>query len=165
VAELLVIAYDDEAAADQAHEELLRRSDELGLDLNESMVVRRSVDGELSTPGHGSPASGMKKGAVIGGVAGLLLAGVGAIPGALIGTAIGGITGGAKADDAIGDDAREQAEQALAPGSSALLLLGTASDADAVAEILASHRGRVIRSSIPDARLEDLRAAMSEAPE
>jgi uncharacterized membrane protein len=164
VAELLVIAYDDEGAADQARAELERRSDELGLDLNEALVVRRAADGTLSTPETASPASGMKKGALIGGLAGLLLAGVGAIPGALVGTAIGGIAGGAKGDDAIGEDAREQAAMALSPGSSALLLLGTTTQADAVIEVLASHQGRVIRSSIPDERLHDLRAALAAAP-
>jgi uncharacterized membrane protein len=164
VAELLVIAYEDEGAADQALAELVRRSDELGLDLDEAMVVRRAPDGTLSTPETPSPASGMKKGALIGGIAGFLLAGVGAIPGALVGTAIGGLTGGALGDDAIGEDAREQAAMALSPGSSALLLLGTTTQAEAVMEVLASQQGRVIRSSIPEERLQELRAALAAAP-
>jgi uncharacterized membrane protein len=164
MAELLVIAYEDEDAADEALTQLTRRSDELGLDLSEAMVVRRATDGTLATPETASPATAMKKGAAIGGVAGLLLAGVGAIPGALIGTAIGGIASGAKGDDAIGEDAREQAAMALSPGSSALLLLGTATHVDAVIGVIASQSGRVIRSSIPDERLHELRAALADAP-
>jgi uncharacterized membrane protein len=164
MAELLVIAYEDEDAADEALTQLTRRSDELGLDLNEAMVVRRATDGTLATPETASPATAMKKGAVIGGVAVLLFAGVGAIPGALIGTAIGGIASGAKGDDAIGEDAREQAAMALSPGSSALLLLGTATHVDAVIGVIASQSGRVIRSSIPDERLHELRAALADAP-
>jgi uncharacterized membrane protein len=53
---------------------------------------------------------------------------------------------------------------ALSPGSSALLLLGTATHVDAVIGVIASQSGRVIRSSIPDERLHELRAALADAP-
>lgn len=161
--ELLVIAYEDEDAAERAREELSERSDELGVKLQEAMVIRRGADGDVTAPEPPSPKAGMKKGAAIGGVAGLLLGGVMAVPGAIIGTAFGGLVNAARGDFGINQAVRDETAEALPPGTSALLLLGNAEDAGSVIDILSATAGKVIRTTIATRDLQELEDALRTA--
>ncbi len=161
--ELLVIAYEGEDAAGRAREELTERANDLGVRLQEAMVIRYGTDGELTAPEPPSPKAGMKKGAVIGGIAGLLLGGVAAIPGAVIGTAFGGLVNAARGDFGTSQSVRDDASAALSPGTSALLLLGSAEDAGAVIEILSATSGNVIRTTIGSRDLRELEEALAAA--
>ncbi|WP_298207494.1 DUF1269 domain-containing protein [Ferrimicrobium sp.] len=128
-------------------------------------VVEKHKSGitTLSTP-HGSAAGG----AFLGGLAGILL--FWWFPPAWF---FGGWLGGMGAGAAIGElwkrsgiDEKLVAEvkSELAPGTSALLLVGASGDADQMARAFEPyHPSKVVRNTISDETVENLRQAFEQA--
>jgi uncharacterized membrane protein len=159
VSDLIVIAYDDKAAADQAS----ARVEELGksgLRLYGLAVVSKDAQGQshVDTPGAvaGVSAAG---GALFGSVFGLLFL----VP--FLGAAVGGAIGalwGAMRQHGVDDEFRKQVNETLKPGSAALVVM-TGDPADAAfTETLGAFGGRVMRTSLS---AEDERALIAEVGE
>jgi uncharacterized membrane protein len=159
VSDLIVIAYDDKATADQAaaRVEALGKA---GLRLHGIAVVSKDEQGysHVDTPGAvtGVSAAG---GALFGSVFGLLFL----VP--FLGAAVGGAVGalwGSMRQHGVDDEFRKQVNETLQPGTAAVVMM-TSDPADAaLTETLAGFGGRVMRTSLSD---EDERALIAEISE
>jgi len=159
VSDLIVIAYDDKATADQAAARV-EELGETGLRLHGIAVVSKDEQGysHVDSPGAvaGVSAAG---GALFGSVFGLLFL----VP--FLGAAVGGAVGalwGSMRQHGIDDEFRNQVNETLRPGTAALVMM-TSDPADpALNETLGSFGGRVLRTSLSD---EDERALIAEVGE
>ena len=156
MSDLIVIAYDDKATADQA----AARVEELGksgLKLHGIAVVSKDEQGysHVDTPGSvaGVSAAG---GALFGSVFGLLFL----VPflGAAVGGAVGALWGSLR-QHGVDDEFRKQVNETLTPGTAALVLMTSEPEDAAFTEVLASFGGRVMRTSLTE---EDERALIEE---
>lgn len=120
-----------------------------------TVAVSSSVDDQVRVvQTHSKKGSYAAKGSGIGFLAGLLLGGP--IGGLVVGASIGAITAAMK-DFGIDDNTTDAIKARLQPGTSALLLLGTAADKDAFAARLKSYDAKVVLSSLTPELEKELR--------
>ena len=120
--QLIVAAFNEEKAADEALEALRQAKKEKLIGILDAAVIRRDEKNKLHLKETADVGGG--KGALAGGVLGALLGLIGGPAGVIVGAATGAITGGAaaKAIDAGIPDARlKEIGEALKPGTSAIV--------------------------------------------
>lgn len=111
---------------------------------------------EQKTPTHKGKYA--KAGAGIGFIAGLLLGGP--IGGLAVGAGIGALAGKMK-DHGIDDKFIKETTTALQPGSSAIFVLGTASNPDVLVAELRAFQPRVLSTTLSEEKEKELRIKLS----
>jgi uncharacterized membrane protein len=159
VSGLVAIAYPDLATADAVRQELIRAADEGLAQLDDAVLVERTLDGGVKLHQLGSKAlGGAAKGAAGGALIGLLF--LAPLLGAAIGAATGGL-GTKLADEGIDDMFMEDLGARLRPGAAALIVLGSTDQREQLIERVRRYRGEVLQTSLSPADHERLREALS----
>ncbi len=119
---LVVAAYVDENAADQALDDLKQAKNDGAFYFDDAVVVRQDAKGKvhIKETGDMSTGKGAGIGGLIGGVIGIIGGPAGVVMGAAAGAAIGGIA--AHHDAGFSKDSLDELGSALVPGSSALVV-------------------------------------------
>jgi uncharacterized membrane protein len=157
---LIVVAFDNPDEAGKLLETLhsVERSDNLSLD--DAAVVVRDEEGKVHVKNE--TESGVKVGAVGGGLLGLLIASVffpiagvviGAVAGALIGKSL---------DTGIDKKFVKEVSDKLQPGTSALFVLVRDGDPNIASAALKPYKGTVLQTSLSPEAEEELRHALSK---
>jgi uncharacterized membrane protein len=122
--QLIVAAFNEEKAADQALEALKQAKKEKLIGILDAAVIRRDEKNKLHLKETADVGGG--KGALVGGALGAVLGLIAGPAGLLVGAAAGALTGGVagKAIDAgIPDDRLKEIGEALKPGTSAIVAI------------------------------------------
>jgi uncharacterized membrane protein len=122
--QLIVAAFQDENAADQALKELKSAQKQKLIDIQDAAVIRRDEKNKLHIKETADPGGG--KGAAAGGVIGAVVGLIGGPPGVIVGASVGALVGGVTAkviDSGIPDDRLEKIGEGLQPGTSAIVAI------------------------------------------
>jgi uncharacterized membrane protein len=173
--ELTVVGFDGITRATEVLHELRDLQAQHTIDLTDAVAVYRTDDGRLLVDESVKQTSG--EGATLGGLLGVLIAAVLAVPitggassaivasaigtGALALGATGAVIGRAAAADVkttsgIGEDLVTQIGGMVQPGQSALFVLADTTDPEAVARRVGAYGGTVLRTTLPPAEVERL---------
>jgi uncharacterized membrane protein len=120
---MLVAAFTDEEAGEEALKALKQARKEGGIYFEEAAVIKQDPDGEVHyhETGDMTTGKGAGIGAVVGGVIGILGGPVGIAVGAGAGALLGGLA--SKGDAGYDDDSLETLGVALQPGTSAIAII------------------------------------------
>lgn len=160
MADLVVIGYPDEQTAQSVYAKVEELRKQFIID-GTAAVLSRTADGKVhvETP-TGAVGAGAATGALWGGLIGLLfLVPVG-------GLVLGGIMGalmGKVADMGIDDGFRQQVQDVLKPGTSAVVLVFSKVTPDKALDALAPYGGQVLRTSLTSEAEEELTKALAHA--
>jgi uncharacterized membrane protein len=161
MADLLVIAYDTEAQAEEARTRLFGLQREYLIELSDAVVAIKRDDGTVKLNQVFQPvAAGAAGGALWGSLIGLLF--LNPLAGAAIGAASGALSG-KLTDLGINDNFMKEVASSLESGKAALFLLIRKVTAD---KVLAEFRGvgaTVMRSSFDETKEAALREALAAA--
>ena len=155
---LIAIGYPDAETAEEVRGVLVQATKEKLVDLQDAVVVEHRSDGKIklhqaiSTTGAGAAG-----GALWGGLIGLLF--LAPLFGMAIGAASGAVAG--KVTDAgVNDDFMKQLGAKMAPGTAALIALGSSNAPDKLLERLQPYGGDVIQTSLDHEQEERLRSSL-----
>ena len=155
---LIAIGYPDANTAEEVRGVLVQATKEKLVDLQDAVVVEHRSDGKIklhqaiSTTGAGAAG-----GALWGGLIGLLF--LATLFGMAIGAASGAVAG--KVTDAgVNDDFMKQLGAKMAPGTAALIALGSSNAPDKLLERLQPYGGDVIQTSLDHEQEERLRSSL-----
>ena len=149
MSDLIVIGYPDEETAAKAWDELTRLQHDFLVDLEDAAVIRRDRTGKLhiTTPAHHAVAWGTFSGLFWGVLIGLLflfpLAPLTGLAGGIMGAALG-----AAGNLGIKDDYKQRVQDALQPGTSAILVILRRATYDKFVEALRPYGGTILRTSL-----------------
>jgi uncharacterized membrane protein len=162
VAELVIIAFDDEGAAEKLMAEISALERQYVVQLQDAAVITRSVDGQYKVK---QAVDVVGAGALGGAFWGLLVGFLFLMPfvGAAIGAASGALSG--KFAD-IGIDQRfiEILNDKLPPGKSAAVLIVQKATPDKVLEAIKGYGGTILQSSLTAEAQAKLQEALNSAP-
>jgi len=164
MADLIVVAFDDEATAFDMRAELVRLQKEYLVEMEDVVVVTRSADDKVQLHQAVNLAA---VGAVGGGFWGMFVGLLFMNP--LLGAAIGAGAGAVSAsysDAGINDDFMRELGQSLKPGTAAVFVLVRKIAAEKLVERLGAFRarGRVMQTSLNKADEASLRALLDKPP-
>ncbi len=157
---LVVLTFDDTEQAVQAFEALKHAQSGGHLKIDDAAVIVKQESGKVEIKNQLD--TGVKWGAVGGGVLGLLLAGlffplaglaVGAIGGALIGKAL---------DLGVDKKFVQDVTENLKPGSSALFVIGSSDNPAVVAGALRPFQGTIYQTTLPSDSVAALQDALKK---
>jgi len=155
---LIAIGYPNAETAEEVRGVLVQATKEKLVDLQDAVVVEHRSDGKIklhqaiSTTGAGAAG-----GALWGGLIGLLF--LAPLFGMAIGAASGAVAG--KVTDAgVNDDFMKQLGAKMAPGTAALIALGSSNAPDKLLERLQPYAGDVIQTSLDHEQEERLRSSL-----
>jgi len=155
---LVVLTFDDMEQAGQAFEALKKAQSGGHLKIDDAAVIVKNESGKIEIKNQLD--TGVKWGAVGGGVLGLMLAGL-FFP--LAGLAIG-VFGGALVGKALdmGVDKKfvQDVTETLKPGSSALFVIGKAEHRDVVLGALRPFKGTIYQTTLDTDAVEALQDAL-----
>ena len=160
MSDLVFIAFDNEKQAKEVRDKVLAMQKEYLIDVGDAVIATRDQNGRVHLNQLMHPAAG---GAVAGAFWGMLIGWLFLMPvaGAAVGAA-GGALGGALVDVGIDDqDMKQQANEALKPGTAGLFLLIRKMTTDKVLEDLKGVGGTVIRTSFDHAKEDALKTALA----
>jgi uncharacterized membrane protein len=160
MSDLLFIAFDTEEQAEAVRDKVLEMQSEYRIEVDDAVVVVRDQNGRVKLNQLMHPLAG---GTLAGAFCGTLIGWLFLLPiaGAAVGAA-GGALGGALVDVGINDqDMKQQANEALKPGTAGLFLLIRNMTTDKVLEDFKGVGGTVIRTSFDHAKENALRAALA----
>ena len=161
MSDLLVIAYDTEAQAEEARTRLFGLQREYLIELADAVVAIKRADGTVKLNQVFQPvAAGAAGGALWGSLIGLLF--LNPLAGAAIGAASGALSG-KLTDLGINDKFMKDVASSLDSGKAALFLLIRKVTADKVLAAMAGTGGTVMQSSFDETKEEALQAALSAA--
>jgi len=161
MADLLVIAYDTEAQAEEARTRLFGLQREYLIELSDAVVAIKRDDGTVKLNQVFQPvAAGAAGGALWGSLIGLLF--LNPLAGAAIGAASGALSG-KLTDLGINDNFMKEVASSLESGKAALFLLIRKVTADKVLAAMSGTGGTIMRSSFDETKEEALQAALSAA--
>lgn len=159
MADLVFIAYPNEAKAEEVRKRVLELQKEYLIELGDAVVVVKDDKGQIKLNQLvNTTAAGAMSGAVWGTLIGLIFLNP------LIGTAVGaasGALGGKLTDFGIEDNFMKDAASALQPGSAGLFLLIRKITADKVLADLRGSGGVVMKTSYDEKQEAQLRAALA----
>ena len=157
---LVAIAYPDIETADRVRQELVAATKEHLLRLEDAVIVEHRPDGKIKlNQAMNTTAAGAAGGAMWGGLIGLLF--LAPLFGMAVGAASGAL-GGKMSDVGVNDNFMKELGARLAPGSAALIALGSTEARDKVIERLQPYGGEVIQTSLASDEEEQLRAALGQ---
>jgi uncharacterized membrane protein len=162
MANLVAIAYPDEATAKEVLNTLARLQTEHSIELEDAVVVTRDQDGKVKLHQTTKTAAmGATGGALWGGLIGLIF--LAPLLGMAVGAAAGGAAG-ALTDVGVDDKFLKELGANLEPGKAALIVLVHRSTPDKVLPEIRRFGGEVIQSSLSDEAEAQLRAALAAEP-
>lgn len=159
MANLVVVTFANEDDAGRVRDSLreLQKSGRLSVD--DAAVVVKDAEGKVHIKGEAD--TGVKWGAVGGGLLGLMLASIFfPVAGIVIGVA-GGAAVGALADKGIQKSFVKEVAESLQPGNSALFVIGRDADPNAVLAVLRNYEGKVFHTSLSPEDEESLQRALA----
>jgi uncharacterized membrane protein len=147
---LLAAAYPDREHAQTTLDMLEKMHRALTITLKDATLITRNDDGkiEVHETDELTTGKGAKRGAVIGGVVGLIFPPSILLTGA-IGGAIGGFLGKLR-DTGIKNDEVEKLAEGLQPGQAAIVALVTNDTVLAAQNALSGYKGELVMSSVSD---------------
>lgn len=161
MADLIIIAYPDEATAEAARKRLFELQREYLIEMGDAVVAVRQPDGHVKLNQMiNMTAAGAASGALWGTLVGLLF--LNPLLGAAVGAGAGALSG-RFTDIGINDDFIKSAAEALQPGQAALCVLVRKVTADKVIPEMAKFGGTVLRTNLTDEQEAKLRAAIHPA--
>jgi uncharacterized membrane protein len=122
--QLIVAAFQDEKAADDALKQLKSARREKLIGIQDAAVIRRDEKNKLHIKETADPGGG--RGAAAGGAIGAIIGLIGGPAGVVVGGAAGALVGGVTAkviDSGIPDDRLKQIGEGLKPGTSAIVAI------------------------------------------
>ena len=158
MSDLVVLTFDDTEQAGKVFKTLHHLQGSGQLKLDDAAVITKDESGKVHVKNQLD--TGVKKGAVVGGVLGLLLVSVffplagltiGAISGALIGRSL---------DMGVDQKFVKDVTETLKPGSSALFVIGSSGDPDALISALRPYQGTIYQTTLPTDKVEALHDAL-----
>ena len=157
--QLIVAAFQDEDAADEALKKLKTAQKQKLIDIQDAAVIRRDEKNKLHIKETADPGGG--RGAAAGGAIGAVIGLIAGPPGVVVGAAAGALVGGVTAkviDSGIPDDRLEQIGEGLQPGTSAIVAIIEHSWVEDVEKQLAEAGADVLTESIRADIAEQLQA-------
>lgn len=161
MADLIIIAYPDEATAEAARKKLFELQKEYLIELGDAAIAERLADGSVKL--HqvvNTTAIGASSGALWGALIGLLF--LNPLIGAAVGAGAGALSG-RFTDIGIKDDFMKDAAAALTQGQAALCVLVRRVTADKVLPAMAQFGGTVLRTNLSSEQETKLRDALKAA--
>jgi len=163
MSDLLVIAYDTEAQAEEARTRLFALQREYLIELSDAVVAIKRDDGSVKLNQVFQPVvAGAAGGALWGSLIGLLF--LNPLAGAAIGAASGALSG-KLTDLGINDKFMKEVASSLESGKAALFLLIRKVTADKVMAAMTGTGGTIMRSSFDETKEEALQSALASARE
>ena len=159
MADLVFIAFPNEAKAEEVRTKILNLQKEYLIELGDAVIAVKDEHGRVKL---NQMVNLTAAGAVSGAFWGTLIGFIFLMP--LVGTAIGaasGALGGALTDVGINDNFMKDAAQSLTPGSAGLFLLIRKMTTDKVLVDLEGVGGTVMRTSFDHTKEEALREALA----
>lgn len=161
MADLIIVAYPDEATAEAARKKLFELQKEYLIQMGDAVVAVRQEDGNVKLNQLvNMTAAGASSGGLWGALVGLLF--LNPLLGAAVGAGAGAISG-RFTDIGINDEFMKQAAGALSPGQAALCVLVRSVTADKVLPEMAQFGGTVLRTNLSAEQETKLRAALATA--
>ena len=157
MANLVAIAYDDVAQAQQVTETLGELMKEHSIELEDAVIVEHQANGKIKLHQPSMAGLGAASGALWGGLIGLIFF----VP--LFGAAIGAASGaaaGALTDRGIDDDFMKELGDKLPQGGAAVFVLVREATADKVVPEISKFGGHVIQSSLSNEQETALQEAL-----
>jgi uncharacterized membrane protein len=154
---LVAIAYDDEATAQEVMAGLARLQTEHAIELEDAVLATRDADGKVKLHQPSTAAAGAAGGALWGGLIGLLFLAP------LLGMAIGAASGaaaGALTDVGVDDNFVKELGGKLHEGNAAVIILVRRATPDKVLAEIGHYGGHVLQTSLSDEREAELQAAL-----
>jgi uncharacterized membrane protein len=162
--ELIIAAFNDEKKADQVLKEM-RQLDKDGIlaVLNAAIMVK-TAEGKVSLreTEDVSGKQGAIFGAIVGGVLGLLGGPAGVIVGAAAGAATGGVAAN-QIDMGFSDEALQEIQQGLEPGSSAIIALVEHEWIQRILDEFDKYEAQLFHQALKDEIATQLKAANDKA--
>jgi len=159
MSDLVVIAFPNEAKAEEVRQKLLTMQKEYLLELIDSVFALKDDKGNIKLDQLINPtAAGAVGGAFWGALIGLIF--LMPLAGAALGAA-GGAVGGALTDLGINDKFMKDTAAAIQPGTAALFVLMRKVTADKVLEGLKGEGGTVLKTSLDHTKEAALQAALA----
>lgn len=162
--QLVVAAFQEEEAADQALKELKAAQREKLIDIQDAAVIRRDEKNKLHIKETADPGGG--KGAAAGGAIGAVIGLIGGPAGVVVGAAAGALVGGVTAkviDSGIPDYRLEQIGEGLKPGTSAIVGIIELRWVEEVEKQLAESGADVLTEALRDDIAQQLEAGKDVA--
>jgi uncharacterized membrane protein len=160
---LIVAAFDREAGAEEAFKTLEESRDEELVGIQAAVALHKDEQDQIHFKDVGlTPAKGVAGGVVLGAVIGVLTGGTGLALGA-IGALIGGLVGKKKRDSRFSAERINQVAAAMAPGSSAIVIVMEPGWVVVLEEELARLGADVLTADIPADLDQHLDAAQEAA--
>lgn len=161
MADLIIIAYPDEATAEAARQKLFELQREYLIEMGDAVVAVRQPDGHVKLNQMiNMTAAGAASGALWGTLVGLIF--LNPLLGAAVGAGAGALSG-RFTDIGIGDQFMKDAAEALQPGQAALCVLVRKVTADKVIPAMAVFGGTVLRTNLSAEQEARLRATIHPA--
>jgi uncharacterized membrane protein len=146
MADLFVIAYEDEFKAEEVRLALAKLQREHLIELEDAAVVVKNQEGEIKLKqAVNLTAAGAASGSFWGLLIGTLF--LSPLLGVVLGAA-GGALGGALSDIGVDDNFMRELGETLKPGTSALFVLVQKVTPDKVLDEVAPYGGKVLRTSL-----------------
>jgi uncharacterized membrane protein len=159
MANLIAVAYQDEATAREVLNTLARLQTEKSIELEDAVIVTRSQDGKVKLHQSSKTAAmGATGGALWGGLIGLIF--LAPLLGMAVGAAAGGAAG-ALTDVGVDDKFMKDLGSKLEPGKAALIVLVHRSTPDKVLPEIAQYQGEIIQSSLSNEAEQQLQEAIA----
>ena len=159
MADLVVIAFPNEAKAEEVRQKLLAMQKEYLIELGDAVIAVKDADGRVKLNQLlNTTTAGAVSGTFWGSLIGLIF--LMPLAGAAIGAASGAI-GGALTDIGINDRWMKDVAAAIQPSTAALFLLIRKVTADKVLEGLRGEGGTVMRTSLDHTKEAALQAALA----
>ena len=159
MSDLIGVAYDDRATAENVRQELARLTREHVIEIEDAVVVTREPDGKVKLHQSLHPAgAGATSGALWGGLIGLIF--LAPLLGAALGAAAGA-AGGAVTDLGIDDNFMRELGRSLPEGGAALFVLVRQVTPDKVIPRISQYGGKIIQSSLSNESEQRLQEALS----
>ncbi|MBX6375053.1 MAG: DUF1269 domain-containing protein [Acetobacteraceae bacterium] len=161
MADLVIIAYENEEKAEAARRKLLELQKEYLIELSDAVVAVRQADGTVKLNQMiNTTATGAASGALWGTLIGMLF--LAPLLGAAAGAGMGAL-GGYLTDIGIDDKFMKDAAEALKPGQAALCVMVRKVTADKVLPAMAQFGGTVLRTNLTAEQETKLQEALKAA--
>jgi uncharacterized membrane protein len=158
---LVVIIFDKIADAQNALNDLKQIEHDGQIEIDDFAIITKETDGRVSV--HNTTPSGAKKGAVAGGVLGLILAGIFfPVAGIAIGAGAGAMIGKGL-QLGIDKEFVNEVILKLEPGTSALFLTGERGSPEAALRVMERYKGTVYHTNLDEEVEEELRKALKSS--
>jgi len=160
MSELVVIGYDDHAAATQAYEKVMALNKDFVVTLSGLAIVHVDADGKSHVE---TPQKIVGVSATSGALWGMLIGLLFFVPG--VGLLLGGAMGalfGKLSKTGVNDQFRSQVQDMLTPGSAAVVIMASKITEDKFSEAMGPLGGSILKTSLSEEDEKELAAELAE---